>query len=226
MDLAAPVVGEDTIILSALNGVESEEILALRFGWEKVLYMVTQGLDPMREDNRVLCAHRGTIHIGIPEEDYFDRSEKADLAVEVFQRAGLAVQREEDILHRIWCKFMLNVGVNQVCTAMDVPFGGVQQPGLARETMIAAMNEARKVGACQGVLVTQKDLQEYVALVDAVAPEGMPSMRQDALAHRKTEVETFAGQVLDMAERYGMQVPVNRKLYDTIRAMEDSWGNS
>lgn len=180
----------------------------------------------MREDNRVLCAHRGTIHIGIPEEDYFDRSEKADLAVEVFQRAGLAVQREEDILHRIWCKFMLNVGVNQVCTAMDVPFGGVQQPGLARETMIAAMNEARKVGACQGVLVTQKDLQEYVALVDAVAPEGMPSMRQDALAHRKTEVETFAGQVLDMAERYGMQVPVNRKLYDTIRAMEDSWENS
>ena len=226
MDLAAPVVGEDTIILSALNGVESEEILALRFGWEKVLYMVTQGLDPMREDNRVLCAHRGPIHIGIPEEDYFDRSEKADLAVEVFQRAGLAVQREEDILHRIWCKFMLNVGVNQVCTAMDVPFGGVQQPGLARETMIAAMNEARKVGACQGVLVTQKDLQEYVALVDAVAPEGMPSMRQDALAHRKTEVETFAGQVLDMAERYGMQVPVNRKLYDTIRAMEDSWENS
>ena len=92
--------------------------------------------------------------------------------------------------------------------------------------MIAAMNEARKVGACQGVLVTQKDLQEYVALVDAVAPEGMPSMRQDALAHRKTEVETFAGQVLDMAERYGMQVPVNRKLYDTIRAMEDSWENS
>ena len=35
-----------------------------------------------------------------------------------------------------------------------------------------------------------------------------------------------AGQVLDMAERYGMQVPVNRKLYDTIRAMEDSWENS
>ena len=222
MDLAAPVVGEDTIILSALNGVESEEILALRFGWEKVLYMVTQGLDPMREDNRVLCAHRGTIHIGIPEEDYFDRSEKADL----FDRIGMPYSREEDILHRIWCKFMLNVGVNQVCTAMDVPFGGVQQPGPARETMIAAMNEARKVGACQGVLVTQKDLQEYVALVDAVAPEGMPSMRQDALAHRKTEVETFAGQVLDMAERYGMQVPVNRKLYDTIRAMEDSWENS
>lgn len=37
--------------------------------------------------------------------------------------------------------------------------------------MIAAMNEARKVGACQGVLVTQKDLREYVAVLDSLNPE-------------------------------------------------------
>ena len=223
MDLAAPVVGEDTIILSALNGVESEEILALRFGWEKVLYMVTQGLDPMREDNRVLCAHRGTIHIGIPEEDYFDRSEKADLAVEVFQRAGLAVQREEDILHRIWCKFMLNVGVNQVCMAYETDYAGVQQPGEARETMIAAMNEVRKVSACQGVLLTQKDLQEYLAVVDSLTPASIPSMRQDGLARRKTEVEMFAGTVRTLADQYGMRVPVNETLHQKIKEMETNW---
>lgn len=44
-----------------------------------------------------------------------------------------------------------------------------RRPG--RDTMIAAMNEARKVGACQGVLVTQKDLREYVAVLDSLNPE-------------------------------------------------------
>ena len=132
-------------------------------------------------------------------------------------------RKEADILHRMWCKFMLNVGVNQVCMAYACGYGGVQAPGPARDTMIAAMNEARKVGACQGVLVTQKDLREYVAVLDSLNPEAMPSMRQDALAHRPSEVELFAGTVIQLAEFYGMQVPVNRALYQTIQEMETNW---
>ena len=89
--------------------------------------------------------------------------------------------------------------------------------------MIAAMDEARKVGACQGVLVTQKDRAEYLAVMDALHPDGIPSMRQDGLARRRTEVDLFAGAVLELAARYGMQVPVNRMLYEKIKAMETSW---
>ena len=89
--------------------------------------------------------------------------------------------------------------------------------------MIAAMNEARKVGACQGVLVTQKDLKEYVALMDSLDPKARPSMAQDGLAHRPSEVELFAGTVLELAEFYGMQAPANQKLYDRIKEMETNW---
>ena len=141
----------------------------------------------------------------------------------LFRQAGVDARKEADILHRMWCKFMLNVGVNQVCMAYACGYGGVQAPGPARDTMIAAMNEARKVGACQGVLVTQKDLREYVAVLDSLNPEAMPSMRQDALAHRPSEVELFAGTVIQLAEFYGMQVPVNRALYQTIKEMETNW---
>ena len=91
------------------------------------------------------------------------------------------------------------------------------------DTMIAAMHEARKVGACQGVLVTQKDLYDYLALLDTMPSDAMPSMAQDALAHRPSEVEAFAGTVLELAKFYGMQAPVNQKLYDTIREMEANW---
>lgn len=96
-------------------------------------------------------------------------------------------------------------------------------PGEIRETMIGAMNEARKVGACQGVLVTQKDLQEYLTILDGLDPKAMPSMRQDGLAHRPSEVDLFAGTVLELAEHYGMQAPVNEKLYRTIKEMETNW---
>ena len=223
MDLAEPCVGPDTIILSLLNGISSEETLSLRFGWEKVLYTVTQGLDPVREGNSVVRKGNGVIFVGVPQEDYFDREEKLAETVAFLKRMGLPVQREEDILHRMWSKFMLNVGVNQVCMVYETGYAGVQQPGEARETMIAAMNEVRKISACQGVLLTQKDLQEYLAVVDSLNPASMPSMRQDGLARRKTEVEMFAGTVLSLANRFGMRTPVNETLYQKIKEMETNW---
>lgn len=161
--------------------------------------------------------------LGLPEEDYFDRGDKLDDALDLLTRAGLPFVREADILHRMWCKFMLNVGVNQVCMAYETNYGGVQRPGELRDLMIAAMDEARKVGACQGVLVTQRDRAEYLAVMDALHPDGIPSMRQDGLARRRTEVDLFAGAVLELAARYGMQAPVNRMLYEKIKAMETSW---
>ena len=221
--LAAPVVDRDTVILSLLNGVTSEEILEQAFGPEKVLYTVTQGMDAVREGNRLTYHTPGSMFLGIPQEDYFDREEKLTETLDLLRRAGLPFVREEDILHRMWCKFMLNVGVNQVCMAFETDYGGVQQPGELRDLMIAAMDETRKVGACQGVLVTQKDRAEYLAVMDGLHPRGIPSMRQDGLAHRRTEVDLFAGAVLEMAARYGMNAPVNRMLYDKIKAMETSW---
>ena len=102
--LAAPVVGEDTIIISLLNGVSSEETLSAAFGPAKVLYTVTQGMDAVRQGNHLTCHSRGITYIGRPAEDYFDREEKVDQVVELFQRAGLAVEKEADVEHRMWCK--------------------------------------------------------------------------------------------------------------------------
>ncbi|MPN43773.1 hypothetical protein SDC9_191333 [bioreactor metagenome] len=45
-------------------------------------------------------------------------------------------------------------------------------------------------------------------------------MRQDVEARRPTEVELFSGTVLSLADRHGIDCPVNRMLYDKIRAIE------
>jgi 2-dehydropantoate 2-reductase len=73
------------------------------------------------------------------------------------------------------------------------------------------------------VLVTKADRDEYLRIMVGLHPEGMPSMRQDGLAHRKTEVDLFAGTVIELAQRYGMSVPVNQMLYQKIKDMETNW---
>ena len=53
-----------------------------------------------------------------------------------------------------------------------------------------------------------------------MSPEGKPSMRQDIEAKRPTEVELFAGTVIELGKKYGIPTPVNQSLYEQIKALE------
>ena len=48
-------------------------------------------------------------------------------------------------------------------------------------------------------------------------------MRQDTLAKRPTEVDLFAGTVIEKAKAAGIEVPVNTALYEKIKAIEAAY---
>jgi len=215
-------VSENTIILSLLNGISSEEIIGQAFGMEKLLYCVAQGMDAVKIGNELTYSHMGHICIGIMDYEA-DRKEKLQAVVDLFEKTGLPYRLESDIKHRLWSKFMLNVGVNQVVMIYEGTYGTIQQPGEARELMKAAMREVMMLAEKENIKLTEKDLEDYLSLVDTLDPNGMPSMRQDGLARRKSEVELFSGTVLSLAKKHGIPVPVNKKIYEIIRDMESKY---
>ncbi|MCD8076262.1 MAG: hypothetical protein LUF27_14750 [Lachnospiraceae bacterium] len=159
-----------------------------------------------------------TGYIAFGEKDS-SRSEAVCEAEEFFKRAGLAYQMPEDIRHQIYSKWMLNVGVNQTCAVFDVDYEGVQKPGELRNIMVAAMEEARSVAAAEGILLTEEELWGWVDVIDGLSPVGQPSMRQDVLAGRQTEVELFAGTVCAMGHKYGILVPQNEEFYRQLNGV-------
>lgn len=58
------LIGENTLVLSVLNGVSSEEILAERFGETNILYCTAQGMDAVKVGNALTYAHAGMIVLG------------------------------------------------------------------------------------------------------------------------------------------------------------------
>ena len=117
----------------------------------------------------------------------------------------------------------MDVGVNQAVMVAEGTYATVQKPGPVRQMMKAAMAEVVALAQREGIRVTMEDLDDYVELIDSLNPGGMPSMRQDGLARRPSEVEFFAGTVIRRAEKAGLEVPVNRELYRRIKEMENSW---
>ncbi|RGY96844.1 ketopantoate reductase family protein [Clostridium sp. AM58-1XD] len=220
--MAEKCVGGDTVILSLLNGISSEEYIEKELGKGTVLSCVAQGMDAVKNGGRLTYSHMGKLCIGISKSEE-EKRPQLERVRELFDRIELPYTLEEDIIHRMWSKWMLNVGVNQTVMVEEGTYRTVQEPGKARDLMKAAMREVIMIAEKEGVSVTEKDLDEYTALVDSLSPDGMPSMRQDGMAGRLTEVELFAGTVLKKAEQYGLEAPVNRELYDRVKYLESQY---
>ena len=213
-----PVIGPDTVIVSVLNGITSEDVIEDAQTAGTVVHSVAQAMDALRQGTAVTYSRIGELRIGITEAS--TRKTAALVRLEdFFNRTDFAYQTETDILRRMWCKWMLNVGVNQTVAACAGTFKDVQHTGQERERMKAAMREVIAEAEKSGINLTEDDLNEYVAIIDTLSPDGMPSMRQDTLARRPTEVELFAGTVMRKARTLGIAVPVNEALYREITAL-------
>jgi len=219
--LAKHHVGENTIIISALNGIISEELIGQAYGFDHVLYCVAQGMDAVKVGNQLTYAHKGILVFGDKEPGVM--SEKTKSLSEFFDSIEFPYQVDTNMNHRLWGKFMLNVGVNQTVAVYKGNYGTVQQEGEARNTMIAAMREVIAVSEKAGVPLSEEDLQYWLDVLSKLSPEGKPSMAQDVDAKRPSEVELFSGTVIQLGKKYGIDTPVNKMLYEKIKEMEAAY---
>jgi 2-dehydropantoate 2-reductase len=211
-------VGEDTIIISLLNGIFSEEIIGNKFGIEKLLYSYCVGTDPVRVGMGINYTNIGKIVFG--ERMPLLKCQNVLKLAELFDKALIPYQISENIIHQLWWKFMMNVGINQVSALLNAPYGVFQKVKEARELMIMASEEAILLANREGVDLGEKDIEEYLRILDALNPRGKTSMLQDIEASRKTEVEIFGGAIIELGEKFGVNTPVNNILFKSIRAME------
>ena len=218
MEVMAPAVGEDTIIISLLNGISSEEIIARHFGNSHVLHVVAQGMDAMRFGPALTYSRKGQLCVGT---DSPEKRAKLDALEEFLRRSGVDFVEEQDIRRRIWGKFMLNVGINQTCMVYGVGYGKALEKGSAEAmTFIGAMREVILLSRCEGVDLDEKDLEQYVRIVESLDPEATPSMGQDRLNRKASEVESFAGTGIRLAKKHGVPVPANEFLYARVKEIE------
>ena len=91
IELLTPQVGPDTVILSLLNGIDSEEVLAAAFPQATVLLALSVGIDAVRDDREVHYSSLGRIVFGEPANPGPHADQVAAVAA-IFDRAGIAYQ--------------------------------------------------------------------------------------------------------------------------------------
>ncbi|HET8734807.1 MAG TPA: ketopantoate reductase family protein, partial [Anaeromyxobacteraceae bacterium] len=182
---ARAVVGDGTLILSLLNGISSEAVLAAAYGAEKVLPAFVVGNDLVRDGTATRYTRIGQLVFGAPSNDPADPRVVAVRAL--LDRAGIPCAVPADILREQWWKFLLNVGVNQVSAVLRAPYRAFALPEVQDLVRRAAL-EVVAVAGPEGVGLGPADVERIFPILATLGPEGKTSMLQDVEAGRKTEV--------------------------------------
>jgi len=212
-------VNDKTIIISLINGVTSESKIAETYGRDKVLHSYFIGHSAVREKNKVTQDGIGKIIFGSP---YEENTLKVRQLKEFFETSGIDYEIPDDIIYSLWLKFTLNVFSNQISAITNMTFGELKSGAVVdfAKGIIAEVASVAKAEGVKGIENFEKDTLEALSLM---TDSGKTSMLQDVLAKRKTEVDIFAGEIIRLGEKHGIQTPYNQVMHDMIKNLEETF---
>ena len=213
-------VAPDTIILSVLNGMESEERIISAYGEKHVIYSFMRVSIVMKNHICEYEPNKGYVAFGEKENNIY--SDRVLMVKEIMELAGIPYVIPDDMIHDMWFKFMCNVGENMTCALLGIPFGAFRSSKHANAIRIGAMEEVVRIAQSVGVNIGKREIDEQNAFIKMLPFNNKPSTLQDLEAGKFiTETDIFSGFVVKMGKKLGIDTPINSYLYHSIKTLEE-----
>jgi 2-dehydropantoate 2-reductase len=119
-------VTDETIIMSLLNGVKSEEIISETYGWKHLLLSYFIGHSSMRDGNKIVFDGVGNIVFGVKDSLKTDIND-IETVKRFFDKVGISYKTPDNMYRAYWLKYMMNVSTNQPSAILKMTFGQMQK---------------------------------------------------------------------------------------------------
>lgn len=213
---ALPIVdGERTWVLSLQNGAGISEVMRRYVHSGRLLRGTTAHGATFLGPGRIRHAGAGPTRIGSVGAD--DGPSIARI-LEVFHRAGIELERVENVDELIWHKLLINVGINALTALFRVKNGQLLEDPDLRAIMHGAVREGVAVANAYGLDFDETPTIKGVEDVCQRTAANKSSMFQDVETGAPTEIDFINGTIVDRGDRQGIAVPLNRLLTKLISA--------
>ena len=99
----------------------------------------------------------------------------------------------------------------------DVPTGPIQQPGEIRECFIALIKEIDKLAQSMDIDFGEDIVARNLKILDDITPDMTTSMQRDIYAGKASEIDGQVYEVVRLAEKYGVELPVYEKIASELK---------
>lgn len=205
----APAVGSSTAILPLLNGMRHLDLLADRFGAERVLgglTLIGASLGPQGE------VHQGMI---APHDLAFgevggDVTARVEAIAHLFAGANFTSRASERIVSDMWEKWVALSTNAAVTCLMRAAIGDVLAAPGGKDLILSTFEECRDTASSAGHAPTPKFVEFATGLLTTEGSTLTASMLRDIERGGPTEGEHILGDMVQRAEGAGLPTPLLR----------------
>lgn len=209
----------EAAVCSVQNGVGNEEIIA------RYVPRVIRG-------TTIVAGHvpaPGAVHLDAPGDTWIGpfepqpaRMDEVRLLAALLNRGGLRATALEDARGAQWTKLIFNSATSPVAALTGLTMGQLGEMTGARELIAGLAAEGCAVARALGIALDDDPL----AMIDEAVTHAhghRPSMLQDVLARRPTEIGVLNGGIVRGAGETGVPVPLNQAVTALVNGLEQSW---
>jgi 2-dehydropantoate 2-reductase len=231
-EAARPMIGPDTLILPMLNGVpwwflpgeplrsvDPDGRITSALPVDQLIGCVVHASCSRSAPNQVVVTHADKLILG---EQGAGTSERVAVLAELFDGAGIRVERSDNVRRAIWYKLWGNATINPLSALTRATADKLLDDSAIRSFMLEAMEELAAVGAAIDCPISEsgEDRMAVTARLGAFKT----SMLQDVEAGRRIELEALVGAPIEIASRAGIPTPKLDLLYSETRLLGESLG--
>lgn len=218
LDSIRTIVSERTVVMSLMNGVDSEELIAAQVGAAHVLPALIK-VASHRTGDGVRFDPETTIGIIYGELTAPFDSDRVQAVRALFADTDIHFRVTEHIRGEIWSKFRLNICNNLPQAILGAGVGCYSDSAHIKAISDGLRRELEAIAAAKGI-----DLSKAAAASthgSTVPPTARYSTLQDLDAGRHTEIDMFSGALMRMGRELGIPTPYNEYTYHMIKALEE-----
>ncbi|PHP67088.1 hypothetical protein CSC94_11100 [Zhengella mangrovi] len=206
-----PMIGELTVVVPFLNGVEAADRLLEILPAQNVANGMAQVSTTIASPG--VIRQTGEFNVFVFAERDSRPSERIDALRKAIADAGSTAPVTDDIERDVWSKFVLFSAISGVTAAGRCTIGDIVAIPELASLFRQAVAETAAIGRAMGVALAPDIEEKTWAMASRLPPAMRASTAIDLEKGRPLEVEWISGAAVRLAARAGLQAPANGTLY-------------
>ena len=211
------IVDAHTLVISPMNGVDSEKVIGEKIGMEHMLPSFMK-IASRRIDNQIVYDPEVTMGLYFGE-DNGEPSERTEAIEDLLKDTPIHHHLSANIQQDIWYKYALNISKNLPQAIINCGLGAYTDSEHLAYISARMRKEVSDVAAALGIDIS--DTSGTQAKNATFAPDSRFSTLQDLDAKRPTEIDMFSGTLVRMGKELHVDTPFNEFAYHAIKCLEE-----
>lgn len=212
-----PLLHAESVVIPLQNGVMAYEELTEYLDPHHVLGGTCRIFSKVTEPGNVRhFAVDPIIHFG----EWDKRStERIARIAGLLENSGIRANPSLEIQAEIWKKFII-VCTSALLAVSRASYGELLKITETRQMIRSVMEEIHALAKSMDIHIPPAYLDQSLEFMDSFAHDATASLARDIWAGNPSELEYQNGSVIKLAEKYQVEVPLNRFLYQVLLPME------